>query len=301
MGAFPSALARAARPGALPAWAGALDRAADLDRAFGPTLTWLSLELRPGGRVDLATCVARPDAAALARHAAASEPLAPAAAFARWWADGAGGLPLPTAWFEFDARRAVPLVFAALARGPADALPDAEQAIALLDAAPTFRDALSAEVLATARRVLAALPAGAIPLHLASLAPRGLAALRLVATVPLAALDPWLDAIGWPGPRGRARTLATRAGAFGSHLNVHLDLGPAVGPGLAVELFWRDPGDRRWNRVLDALPVDADRPLVDAGRRWTSRDPRRRRLQVKLVLAADGSLAARPYLAQRGG
>jgi hypothetical protein len=72
-------------------------------------------------------------------------------------------------------------------------------------------------------------------LHVAGLAPRGLARLRLTLHIEVAAIPRWLDRIGWPGDLALVAPLLALLTVLSRRICVQIELTPEVGPYLGFE------------------------------------------------------------------
>lgn len=203
---------------------------------------------------------------------------------------------LATLTFEVDhspSGWSPPVVFAALERRLGE---DPGAAVA-----GEARAALAPDVPAAWDGVLSSLPRGVWPMHVASLTPRGIAAARLVASVPTEAVGAFLSAARWPGRAAAAQSIADRAGRFCPRVNLHLDVSDGIAERLGMEIFHPGaPGhDARWTPVFAFLEACVP-ATVHALTAWPSHDaPLLRLLGLKLLVEGDGLVGAKAYLAAR--
>ncbi|KYF95944.1 hypothetical protein BE20_43660 [Sorangium cellulosum] len=286
-------------------------------------------------RVDLLVCLTAAEGGhrALARRRADLDLLAePAwarvAAFCAEWADPGSPLyrGIPLLWLELDlpddvARLpstvpapypfpcvdpAVPGGVAPGAAGDGAGLREQtgviRQALALLLGEPV-PPAVDGALL----RCIARLPPSGRAMHVAPLAVRGRAAVRLVVAMGKADVPAYLARIDWPGSIANIEALLDGMVPFTSHVSFHLDVGAAVEPMLGLEISF-PVVDVRWATALDRLvalgaclpdkrdailawPADA-RPWP--GRGWPTR--LRQGVMLKLVYRPDAPLEAKAYL-----
>jgi hypothetical protein len=271
------------------------------------------LRATPAVRRELGAWLAGDDSAALA---ARSESWARVARFLAAWADPRSGLgeALPVVWLEFDAPpgggEPEPFVVLTLDRDcfHPGGVGDRELLADFL--ATTFRligDGLDAEVEATLRSCIAALPPAAEFAHAAVRpGPDGDVA-RLVVRLEARTLPEELAALGWEGSRDELRGLL--GGMFTTRAvhPVNLDLGARIGPRVGIEFHHPTSpvADARWRRFLDALVAAeacslAQRRRVEAWPLPSSREPAlvciERGLLVKVVYATGAPLRAKAYL-----
>jgi hypothetical protein len=212
-------------------------------------------------------------------------------------------------WLEWDApfEREAPLQMVSLDPsfwGPRDATTCAREQVEVAAAAheATFGRPHDPRGLYRIEHAIAALPPAASALFSASLAPRGLDVDRLFVALPSTEAMAWLDAIGWPGDRGRAAALIRDMVASWEKVYLQVELTPAeVKPYLAVE-HCQTGGTRserrERRRFLDGLlrsgHTTAER--VEALFAWeqSARDDVRS-FHLKSVLSAD-DIAVKAYL-----
>ncbi|WP_437818259.1 hypothetical protein [Sorangium sp. So ce1078] len=156
-------------------------------------------------------------------------------------------------------------------------------------------------------RCIARLPSSGRAVHVAPLAVRGSAAVRLVVAVAKGDVPGYLARIDWPGSIADIEVLLDSMVPFTSHVSFHLDVGAAVEPMLGLEISY-PVVDLRWATVLDRLvalgacsPDERDAILAwpaDArswpGRAWPTR--LRQGVMLKLVHRPGAPLEAKVYL-----
>ncbi|WP_437535728.1 hypothetical protein WME79_15040 [Sorangium sp. So ce726] len=156
-------------------------------------------------------------------------------------------------------------------------------------------------------RCLARLPPGGRAMHVAPLAARGSAAVRLVVAMAKADVPAYLARIGWPGALAELDELLESVVPFTSHVSFHLDVDAEVQPMLGLEISY-PVVDVRWATVLDPLvalgacsPEKRDAVLgwpAEArswpGRGWPVR--LRQGVMLKLVYRPGVPLEAKAYL-----
>jgi hypothetical protein len=280
---------------------------------FGESLSWCGLECRfdDEDRVDLMVCVERADNCILLERLGCepwTEDWASEATWLRGWGRGPGP-GTPYVWFEFDLSPgggAVPILLfvpfeVEIGRPPPgnnlEAVVTEAHLLSGFGFSPGGERAL--------RRVIAALPPGGWPLHLASLRHRAIEGCRLVVSVPTAAAASYAAEIGWPGSRQRLAGEVRRVAAFTSHVNLSFDVTDSVGARLGIDCFFpSSPGrDPRWKPVLEILEEGGARPdRLEAFRSWygqanTPHGPVFRNPFVKLVIDGDHPTSGKAYLA----
>lgn len=283
---------------------------------FPPCLAWLGVEVRldADGTIDLATNiegVGPGRRVVAASEGALREALPPA-----WWptlavlADWASGrdpalAPVTELWFEVDAggEGRPPIVFLTL-------VDMATQDVRRVLASPALRSLGAADaVVDRFARMHAAWPAELQLHHVASLAPRGSPALRVVASTPVELLLPTIEALGWQGDASAVRGLLAALGDHSGRVTFDLDLedGPSRRLGIEWYLPTMPAGDPRWRRALDvAGELAGGRPdRIAAAEAWAN-DPVgvgrvgvRRYFQLKFVLRPDIGWTAKAYLGVR--
>ncbi|WP_437970527.1 hypothetical protein WMF04_15115 [Sorangium sp. So ce260] len=301
-----------------------------------------AVECRLGAseRVDLLVCwtAAEGGHRALAGRRADLELLATPAwarvvAFCAEWADPGSLLHrgVPLLWLELDlpdvearsppvpAPYPFPCIDPALPGGVAPARPGeasaASAGAAIPDQAGVIRRALALllgepvppAVDGALLRCIARLPSSGRAVHVAPLAVRGSAAVRLVVAVAKDDVPGYLARIDWPGSIADIEVLLDSMVPFTSHVSFHLDVGAAVEPMLGLEISY-PVVDLRWATVLDRLvalgacsPDKRDAILAwpaDArswpGRGWPTR--LRQGVMLKLVHRPGAPLEAKAYL-----
>ncbi|WP_437614430.1 hypothetical protein WMF20_15530 [Sorangium sp. So ce834] len=302
-----------------------------------------AVECRLGGsaRVDLLVCLTAAEGGhrALVRRRVELDLLSTPAwarvvAFCAEWADP--GSPLyrgvPLLWIELDlpddgarvpssvpAPYPFPCVEPAVPGGVAPARPGevgrAGDGAGLPEQAGVIRRALALllgepappAVDGALLRCIARLPPSGRAMHVAPLAVRGRAAVRLVVAMAKTDVPAYLARIDWPGSIADIEALLDSMVPFTSHVGFHLDVGAAVEPMLGLEISYPIV-DVRWATALDRLvalgaclpdkrdailawPADA-RPWP--GRGWPTR--LRQGVMLKLVYRPDAPLEAKAYL-----
>ncbi|AUX31321.1 MULTISPECIES: hypothetical protein [Sorangium] len=302
-----------------------------------------AVECRLGGseRVDLLVCLTAAEGGhrALVQRRAELDLLSTPAwarvvAFCAEWADP--GSPLyrgvPLLWLELDlpddgargpssvpAPYPFPCVEPAVPGGVAPARPGevgrTGDGAALPEQAGVIRRALALllgeppppAVDGALFRCIARLPPSGRAMHVAPLAVRERAAVRLVVAMAKADVPAYLARIDWPGSIADIEALLDSMVPFTSHVGFHLDVGAAVEPMLGLEISF-PVVDLRWATALDRLvalgaclpdkrdailawPADA-RPWP--GRAWPTR--LRQGVMLKLVYRPDAPLEAKAYL-----
>jgi hypothetical protein len=289
-----------------------------------PVFSWGIFEcrLQRDPRVDLLLCVVRERGAtptprpATPAHRHALGAILP---FLDAWYDDPRLAASPLFWLEHDLvddEPSPPFVqFCVDPSYPHSAQPPlAPAAVGALAAAGIERllgRAASAAALARLVDAAERLPRGGRILHVGVIPHRGSAALRVLSAVPVGDTLAWLDAVGWPGDRGRAAELLALLGTRFPRASVQLDLGDRVGPALAIEFPLQagsgaDPG---WQAFMAAI---VERGLADpakavAALAWIGRQTHDfpgaawlvgigRQLDVKLSLGPDARCEAKAYL-----
>jgi hypothetical protein len=152
------------------------------------------------------------------------------------------------------------------------------------------------------------LPVGGYLLHVAPLAARGRSALRLVLTLPSSEVVAYLRGIGWAGNGEEVEDLIRTLHAGSPHVGIHLDVGDAVEPMLAIQ-FKFSRTDARWAPLFDALLErgactlkkreavlhwPGEEAVTLPGHRWPLR--LRREIELKLVCRPQQAIEAKAYL-----
>ncbi|WP_437281585.1 hypothetical protein WME90_13830 [Sorangium sp. So ce375] len=326
---LPPALVSPAASARLAAVAGGLPAAASS----------VAVECRLGGseRVDLLVCLIAAEGGhrELVRRRAGLDLLStPAWArvveFCAEWADARSPLHrgVPLLWLELDlpdvgalagsvpAPYPFPCVEPGLVGGGAlPASPAVAAGAALPEQASVIRRALALllgepmppAVDGALLRCIARLPPGGRAMHVAPLAARGSAAVRLVVAMAKADVAAYLARIDWPGAIADIDELLEGVVPFTSHVSFHLDVDAEVQPMLGLEISY-PVVDLRWAAVLDrlvalgaCLPEKRDAVLgwpAEArswpGRGWQAR--LRQGVMLKLVYRPGAPLEAKAYL-----
>jgi hypothetical protein len=191
---------------------------------------------------------------------------------------------------------------------------------------PLFTDGVPPAILATLRRCLGELPAGAALPYVGLLLPRGEHQLRLcLAGLDRHALPRYLRGVEWPGPPAPLRRAMGELARFrpGAPRHspglVHLDVGGTVLPVVGLEYPCSRPEQMR-GRIAEAAFLDhlVEAGLCDPGRRaalegWPGYAPhrfghqlweslvRRRINHAKITLDDEGQLSAKIYLVVEHG
>jgi hypothetical protein len=264
-------------------------------------------------REKLASWLASGEAA---RLAARSESWARTARFLAAWADPRSGLSaaVPIIWLEFDAppggEEPQPFVVLTLDRETFHPGGVGDRQLLSDFLATTFAligDGLDAEVEATLRSSVAALPPAAEFAHAAVRpSPAGDVA-RLVVRLEARTLPEVLTGLGWEGSCEELRALLDGTFITRAVHPVNLDLGSRIGPRIGLEFHHPTSpvADARWRRFLDALVAagpcsTAQRRRIEAWPLASARDPTLahvdRDLLVKVVYEAGAALRAKAYL-----
>jgi hypothetical protein len=280
---------------------------------FPPCLGWLGVEVRldAGAAVDLAVSIdgrgpGRLVLAASAAQLRADLPTSWQATLAvvdEWAAarDPAVGAAREL-WFEVDAGAELrpPIVFFTLV--------DVDEAAVdpLLAASALRRLGAPDPAVERLRRARAGWSPGVRLHHVASLTPRGRAALRVVASAPREALGRTLSELGWAGDEDALSTLIEALGDWTGRVSFDLDLDDEAPRRLGIE--WYLPvssrGDPRWQRAFAAAQTLAGAlpEKVEAAREWGEdfaigeRVLLHRYLHLKFVLVAGAPTAVKGYL-----
>jgi hypothetical protein len=252
-------------------------------------------------RVDLLAAWALPAGDAAPIRAVASlvggSPLLDAVAAGGWL----GGVPL--VWFEWDdvgGRPRPPLEFVCVSD---DILGD--RAARRPPRSPGWAGEVVAwcgeAAVGEAARVVGALGDAGALMHVCTLAPRGLDRVRLGFRVRADEVAGWLRRLDWPGDLAAVAALLTRDGLAGQAVGIQLDLAPALGGYLGVELpeLRRGEADRE---VADAqLAAAATVSALDQGRAalfrgWSGWDEAALRHTHLKLATVDGAWIAKAYL-----
>jgi hypothetical protein len=140
-------------------------------------------------------------------------------------------------------------------------------------------------------------------MHVATLAPRGLDAVRLGFQARADAVPGWLRRIGWPGDLDAVTALLARPGLAAQRVGVQLDLAPRLSGYLGLELpeLRRGDGDREaaallWAAAASVTPVDEARGALFRGwSGWEDDGGALRHTHLKLA-TVDGAWVAKAYL-----
>jgi hypothetical protein len=271
------------------------------------------LRATPDTQASLRTWLDGSDAADLAARSVA---WARVTRFLAAWSDPRSGLEraFPIVWLEFDAPAGggepEPFVVLTLDRDlfHPDGVGDRALLADLLTA--TFRlvaDGLDAEVEATLRACVAALPRNAEFAHAAVRpGPEGDVA-RLVVRLEGRTLPEVLAGLGWQGSPAELRRLLDALFTTRAFHPVNLDLGAGIGPRVGIEFHHPTSPvtDARWRRFLDGLVgagacTPAQRSRIEAWPLPTAREPTLARvsrdLLVKVVYQTGAPLRAKAYL-----
>ena len=182
------------------------------------------------------------------------------------------------------------------------------------------------------RRILAGRPAGAAQIRtiehcMRSLpddgqitfmadpcAARGVESVRLIARMPRVEAWPWLQRIGWSGSPDQWEQVSSAFANGPLHISVYLDVADTIGPNLGVESTLPAPDSARqlWEEVserlvdLGAVTSEEAAAVMAWGGRETVDLPGVESLTridrwpgYKCVLAAEGGISAKAYLAFR--
>jgi hypothetical protein len=198
-------------------------------------------------RVDVMGAICDRREGGLAPELAGAELLAGNTVFERWCRGGEDPVAAsPLLWFEWDmvdSRPQAPLasicVSNAIVGGHAArqiaADPGARGRL-LAAAAAALGDGRGESLWARAlHSIVDALGSAGDLLHVAGLAPRGLARLRLTLHIEVAAIPRWLDRIGWPGDLALVAPLLALLTVLSRRICVQIELTPEVGPYLGFE------------------------------------------------------------------
>jgi len=219
-----------------------------------------------GEDADLLVCVPARARALLSDVAAERPAWSNVRGFAESWSSAS--LPflsqVPFIWLEFDLPRGrpappEPLLFCCLQpdflQDPISygdlASPGRSRLAARANVAATLRTVaeLPEAVRACLDSCLNAIPADGYALHVASLTPRGIAAVRLVLTIPVVSLRSYLSAIGWPGDFRELKKSLLSLGVVSGRFGIQLDVGHSVGATLGLQ-FHRSHRDPSWPPLL---------------------------------------------------
>ena len=242
----------------------------------------------------------------------------------RAWVDPRSPLhrALPVIHFEYDltsdeaADRPNPFAQACVERD-FPTLSAAPQSAAEMDALlrtflatiPGYR--VSDDIMATMQRCIEALPPGSNVLHAGVMPQRGRDEIRTVFTLPRSELASWLVKVRWPGDFGALDRLLAIIAPYWKTIAIQCDVGAKFGPILAID--YDEPSLSaempHWaefmRRVVQARLAREDKAA--AALRWIGSSTHHfadlafplhvvRELDVKLVLAQDGSIEAKSYL-----
>jgi hypothetical protein len=139
-------------------------------------------------------------------------------------------------WFEFDVSSGEPspnMLFGYWPRRNPARTPEwlADTIIPLLLDAP-----ISPDFRRTLLHCFETLPAGTSDFQIGAMLSRGIQAVRLcVFDLPESQVFPWLDRIGWRGPREQLEQYMSALRPYADFLGLHLDVGEQVYPQIGVE------------------------------------------------------------------
>jgi hypothetical protein len=320
--------ARLAPRGLLPATAA--EQLAGIPRSLPPVGFVGAFEVRledEGAPVDFEVCLrATPntlasirvwlDGADAAALAARSGSWARVTRFLAAWSDPRSALEraFPIIWLEFDAPAGggvpEPFVVLTLDRDVFHPGGVGDRALLAEFLTATFRlvaDGLGAEVEATFRACVAALPRNAEFAHAAVRPGPGGDAARLVVRLEGRTLPEELAGLGWTGSPSELHRLLDALFTTRAFHPVNLDLGAGIGPRVGIEFHHPTSpvADARWRRFLDGLVAlgactPAQRARIEAWPLPTPREPSLARvsrdLLVKVVHQAGAPLRAKAYL-----
>lgn len=230
---------------------------------------------------------------------------------------------VPLAWLEYDLPASAdppePVVFLCVDPDFPDSrlapAPEAAALCALTDSVLSIvRGRAEPQVTASLRRCVEALPLGARLLHLAPLQARGRNGVRLMIAMPLLSVQPFLEAVSWPGQAAARDAVFALCGTLSGLVGLQLDVWDGIGPYFALECY--EPSSLSKNRAEPAMkgfithlidgsicaPEKGEAALLWSGQKtlelpgaaWLVNI--QRRMYVKLAAHSDGRIEAKTYL-----
>lgn len=312
----------------------AFSRLSLLSKNLPELFDWLILETRFGAKVndrsvDALLCITRigdgwDQLGRWLARGGRTALLRPARdALASWRKGGLIARQVPLVWLEFDLHPTAtvgPLMWACVdAAYPLEAVSKSPPPHRLEELAARFVALSSGRragrlSLETLRRCAEALPAGARLLHLGSLRPRGRDELRAVAVLRPSDAAGWLKRCRWPGDPTDFARLLNIVQPRQNRISLQVDLGATIGDTVAIEYYVppQHPGRAPWRGLFRRLREAGLCTLAEATAAvdWVGHHVHRdravwgttpvvisRQLDVKVVLARDGFLSAKGYLA----